>query len=108
MSFFVFGLNVTQNNFCLVYIYIYIFSYVYFCRDRHLNKDQMSEFSFENENQPVCSSVSSFLALNTSSIFMSSLSSLINAIFIIVSRGSQLLHQELFCVFKMRIVNKER
>ncbi len=44
----------------------------------------MSEFSFENENQPVCSSGSSCLTLNVSSILMSSLSSLINAIFIIV------------------------
>ncbi len=44
----------------------------------------MTEFSFENENQPVCSSVSSCLTLNVSSIFTSSFSSLINAIFIIV------------------------
>ncbi len=44
----------------------------------------MTEFSFEKENQPVCSSVSSCLMLNTSAILMSSLSSLINAIFIIV------------------------
>ncbi len=42
----------------------------------------MSEFSFENENQPVCVSVSSCLTLNVSLIFMYSLSSLINAIFI--------------------------
>ncbi len=45
----------------------------------------MSEFSFENENQPVCSSVSSCLIVNVSSIFMSSVSSLIISIFIIVS-----------------------
>ncbi len=51
----------------------------------------MSEFSFENENQPVCSSVSSCLTLNVSSIFMSSLSSLINTIFIVVC------HVELSC-----------
>ncbi len=83
---------------------------IHFCRAGHFNKDQMSEFSFENENQPVCSSVSSCL---TSSIFMSSLSSLINTIFIIVSRGSQSLLQEFFCVFghfvlfKMRIINRK-
>ncbi len=39
---------------------------------------------FENENQPVCSSVSSCSTLNVSSILMSSLSSLINDIFIIM------------------------
>ncbi len=37
-----------------------------------------------HSNRPVCSSVSSCLMLNTSEILMSSLSSLINAIFIIV------------------------
>ncbi len=52
----------------------------------------MSELSFENENQP--SSVSSCLTLNVSSIFMSSLSSLINAIFIIVC------HMDLGCFFR--------
>ncbi len=46
----------------------------------------MSEFSFENENQPVCSSVSSCLTLNASSIIMSSLSFLINTMFITVCR----------------------
>ncbi len=62
----------------------------------------MSEFSFENENQPVCFSVSSCLTLNVSSIFMSSLSSLIISIFIIVSHIyiSQSLQQEFFCVFE--------
>ncbi len=63
----------------------------------------MSEFSFENENQPVCSSVSSCLIRNVSSILMSSLSSLINAIFIIVSCGSQ----SSLSMFKTRI-NKEK
>ncbi len=55
----------------------------------------MSEFSFENENQPVCVSVSSYLTLNVSLIFMSPLSSLINAIFIM-----RLIHQEFFCVWQ--------
>ncbi len=40
----------------------------------------MTEYSFENKNQPVCSSVSSCFTLNASSILMSSHSSLINAI----------------------------
>ncbi len=48
----------------------------------------MSEFSFQNENQPVCSSVSSCLTLNVSSIFMSSLSSLINDISVCSSVSS--------------------
>ncbi len=55
---------------------------IHFSREAYLNKEQMTEF--ENENQPVCSSVSSCLTLNASSILMSSLSSFINAIFIIV------------------------
>ncbi len=54
-----------------------------FCRVGHFNKDQLTEFSFENENQPVCSSGSSCLIANTSTILMSSLSSLIDAIFIV-------------------------
>ncbi len=69
-----------------------------------LHKD---EFSFENENQPVCVSVSSCLTLNVSSIFMSSFSSLINTIFII-----ELFLQEFFCVwtllFKKRIINRKK
>ncbi len=63
----------------------------------------MSEISFENENQPVCSSISSCWTLNASSILMSSLSSLINYIIIIVSRGSQLR----LSVFKTRINRKK-
>ncbi len=51
---------------------------IHFSREGYFNKDQMTEF--ENENQPVCSSVSSCSTLNASSILMSSLSS----IFIIV------------------------
>ncbi len=97
-----------------------------------LHKD---EFSFENENQPVCSSVSSrlnvssifmsslsslintifvcvsvfsCLTLNVSSIFMSSLSSLINTIFITVSCGSQSLQQEFICVFGHFVLFKMR
>ncbi len=62
----------------------------HFCRAGYLNKDQMSEFSFENENQPVCSSVSSCLTLNVSSILKSSLSSLINTIFVCSSVSSYL------------------
>ncbi len=55
-------------------------------RGQYFNKDQIqkTKFSFENGNQPVCSSASSCFTLNASSIFMSSFSSLINAIFIIV------------------------
>ncbi len=54
----------------------------HFSREGYFNKDQMTEF--ENENQHVCSSVSSCLTLNASSILISSLSSFIKAIFIIV------------------------
>ncbi len=64
----------------------------------------MSEFSFENENQPIFSSVSSCFRPNISSIWMSSLSSLINAIFIIVSHGFRLLHQE----FSVMIENRNK
>ncbi len=62
---------------------------------------------FENENQPVCSSVSSCLTLNVSSILMSSLSSLINDIFIIVSSGSSVIFEQ-FVLFKKKIIKKTR
>ncbi len=74
---------------------------IHFCRAGHFNQAQMSELSFENENQP--SSVSSCLTLNVSSILMSSLSSLINAIFITVLCGSGLFLQEFFCVWTLSV-----
>ncbi len=67
-----------------------------------MNKNQMTEFSFEKENQPVCSSVSSCLMLNTSAILMSSLSSLITPSYNSVSRGCFSVSLD-----KMRIINKE-
>ncbi len=65
---------------------------------------------FENENQPVCSSVSSCSTLNVSSILMSSLSSLINAIFInsvdlSCFRCFSVIFEQ-FVLFKKKIIKK--